>query len=50
MYIVCSFTGDVTHLKVCNGFLLYVMVSRESKVIKRVNMLNKGDEKDGKYI
>ncbi|XP_067928521.1 vacuolar protein sorting-associated protein 18 homolog [Watersipora subatra] len=44
--IPISFTGDVTHLKVCNGFLLYVMVGREGKVIRRVNMLVKTEEKD----
>lgn len=45
-----SFPGDVTHLKVSSGFLIYVVVSREAKIIRRINMLNKTDEKDGMDI
>ncbi|KAF6032156.1 VPS18 [Bugula neritina] len=44
--IPIPFTGTVTHLRVCSGFLIYVMVNREMKVIRRANMASKTDEKD----
>lgn len=45
-----SFTGNVTHLKVCSGFLVYIMETRDTKVVRRVNMMSKTEERDGKYV
>ena len=48
LMLFSSFTGNVTHLKVCSGFLIYIMETQQTKVIRRVNMMSKTEERDGK--
>ena len=47
LMLFSSFTGNVTHLKVCSGFLIYIMETQQTKVIRRVNMMSKTEERDG---
>ena len=49
LMLFSSFTGNVTHLKVCSGFLIYIMETQQTKVIRRVNMMSKTEERDGNF-